>query len=134
MPGVRTEQRRSPISSVPATRRGCRLLRRLVQRLEKQGHVRGLTVLYPIMARLYLSAGGRYVEVLTAADRAIALARAVGDDRLWAAAVLWRRGALQKVGRVEEALRAVAEAIPLAETAGDLYTLSIALMVLSCQY
>jgi tetratricopeptide (TPR) repeat protein len=63
---------------------GVQHLRPLLQRLEEQGHERGLDVLYPIMARLYLTAGGRYDEVLAAADRAIALARASRDDRLWA--------------------------------------------------
>jgi tetratricopeptide (TPR) repeat protein len=42
--------------------------------------------------------------------------------------------ALQKLGRVEEALRAAEEALPLAEARGDLYTLGIGLMNVSCQY
>src|SRR5919206_3656835 len=83
------------------------------------------------MARLYC---GHYEEMLAAGDRAVALARTVGDDRLWAAAALWRGMALHKMGRVNAALRVVEEVLPLAEAAGDLRTLCFALMHISCQY
>jgi tetratricopeptide (TPR) repeat protein len=113
---------------------GVQRLRPLLQRLEEQGHERGLAVLYPVMARLYLTASGRYDEVLAAGDRAIALARAIGDDRLWADAALWRSEALNKLGQVDEALRAMEEAIARAEATGQLHTLGVALMSVSCQY
>jgi tetratricopeptide (TPR) repeat protein/DNA-binding XRE family transcriptional regulator len=112
---------------------GVQLLEPLLLRLEERGHVRGLAVLYPTMARLLLDRG-RYAEAMAMGERAIALARAVGEDRLWAAAALWRGEALHKLGRVDEALRVTEEAISLAEAMGDLYTLGMGLMNVSCQY
>jgi tetratricopeptide (TPR) repeat protein len=112
---------------------GVQLLAPLLRRLEELGHVRGLAVLYPTQARLLLDLG-RYAEALAMGERALALARTVGEDRLGAAATLWRGLALHKVGRIDEALRAMEEAIALAEATGDHYTQVMGLMSVSCLY
>jgi tetratricopeptide (TPR) repeat protein len=75
--------------------------------------------LYAALAHLYL-AGGRIDEQLAAAERAVELARAVGDDRILADAETKRALALLLSGRLEDAQRVLEEAIPLAEAAGDL--------------
>jgi tetratricopeptide (TPR) repeat protein len=79
----------------------------------------GLAALYAALAHLYF-AGGRIDEQLPAAERAVELARAVGDDRILADAETKRALALLLLGRMEEAQHALEEAIPLAEAAGDL--------------
>jgi class 3 adenylate cyclase/tetratricopeptide (TPR) repeat protein len=73
----------------------------------------------------------RYGEMLAAAERAVELARAIGDER-------WRGGALERwgaalllLGRVAESHEALTEAGALAETQNDLRLLSSAVASLA---
>ncbi len=86
----------------------------------------GLAALHAALAHLCFVAG-RYEEQRAAAERAAALARAVGDDRVRADAEQRRGLALLMLGRDEEALGVFAEVVPLAEAVGDLNSLCLAL-------
>lgn len=66
-------------------------------------------------------------EALPLAERATATARELGDDRLLAQAQVRRASILTQLLRSDEALDGFLEAIDLAESTGDLYTLHIAL-------
>jgi len=105
---------------------GVRRLQPALRSLEAHGPSHGLAALYTALAHLFF-AGGRYGEQLAAAERAAALARALGDDALLAAAQNRRGVALLNVGRVEEARRALEVAAAAAEATGDLDSLLRAL-------
>jgi predicted ATPase len=70
---------------------------------------------------------GHHDEALAAADRALAVATALRDDRSVAQAQGRRGLALYSLGRLDEALEAYDIAIPLSEKAADLDTLGRAL-------
>jgi tetratricopeptide (TPR) repeat protein len=78
------------------------------------------------LAPLFL-ARGRYREQLQAAERAGDIARIVGDDRMLAEAEVWRGCAQNQLGEMEEGRRVLERAIPLAEAADDLTSLTHAL-------
>jgi transcriptional regulator with XRE-family HTH domain/tetratricopeptide (TPR) repeat protein len=92
----------------------------------------GLAALYTALAHLCYM-GGRYPEHLEAAERATALARAVGDERLLAEAE-FERGVALAERSAAEALPVLAEASRLAEEVGDLDTLCYALDLMGCVY
>ncbi len=91
----------------------------------------GTAALYEALAFLY-SYSGHYGEDLAAADRALALARAVGDERIVVAALFDRGAALTEHGRRAEALPALEEAGRLAEARGALDTACEALNMAGC--
>jgi tetratricopeptide (TPR) repeat protein len=66
-------------------------------------------------------------EAFAAAERAAAIARATGDDRLLAQAEGRRGLMLNAQGRLDEARTVLERVVPLAESMGDLLTLSLAL-------
>jgi tetratricopeptide (TPR) repeat protein len=72
---------------------------------------------------------GRYHEQLAAAEQAERYARAVGDMRHLAEALVTRGGALNELGRMAEALDVLAQAVPVAEGAGTPYILCFALVL-----
>ena len=104
---------------------GIARLQPLVERLEASGQREGLAPLYARLEALFF-ASGRYAEQVKAAERACYLASVAGDDRVLAQAQVGRAVALGMLGR-PEALDAAEAALPLAEAAGDLYTLRRAL-------
>jgi predicted ATPase len=69
---------------------------------------------------VFLITAGRYDESLAVLERAAELARAGGDDRTLVQVAWNRASTLQLLGRLEEALRADQEVLPLAEALGDL--------------
>lgn len=79
---------------------------------------RGLADIYAAVSLLY-SWRGQHVEHLETAERAAAIAREVGDDRLLAEAEIRRCEVLALTGRIEERRRVLEETLPLAERAGD---------------
>jgi tetratricopeptide (TPR) repeat protein len=87
---------------------------------------RGQAALYASLAWLFLWRGP-YAECVTAAEQAAQLARAVGEDKILADVEVRRGTALWCMGRAEEGLRVLVDAVPLAEAAGDLNTLVRAL-------
>jgi tetratricopeptide (TPR) repeat protein len=70
---------------------------------------------------------GRYSDELRASERAVTLAREVGDQMLLAVAEARRGAALMTVGRREEAQQALEEAIALAKASRNLGTMTVAL-------
>jgi DNA-binding SARP family transcriptional activator len=70
---------------------------------------------------------GRYEESQTAAERAMDLARAAGNDSLLAEAVVPQSMALRSLGCDAEGLAALQEAVWLAESSSNLHALSVAL-------
>jgi tetratricopeptide (TPR) repeat protein/transcriptional regulator with XRE-family HTH domain len=101
-------------------------LESLLAPLEAQGAHRGLAAVCLALANAFGHAG-RCSELCAMAERAVALARMLGDDRLLAEAQMMRGFALRAVGRIGEALLANEEAIQFAEEAGDHLTLYWAL-------
>ncbi len=93
----------------------------------------GLAALYVALARLYFSTS-RYQEDFDAASRGSELAQIVGDIRVQAEAEMVRSPALYYLRGVEESLRIMEEAIPLAEAASDFEVLSILLSNASVIY
>lgn len=87
---------------------------------------RALAALDLALAPLYLACN-RYREQLEAAEQAAEIARDLGEDRMVAEAEVWRGCALNQIGRLEEGHRVQQAAIPLAEAARDLGSLSHAL-------
>jgi tetratricopeptide (TPR) repeat protein len=65
----------------------------------------------------------RYQEELEAAERAAALSREAGDDRVYAASQIERGTALRHQGRLEDSLQALRAGVELAEKIGDFTTL-----------
>jgi len=86
----------------------------------------GLAALDVALAQLYYISG-RHGEQLTAATRAVKLARAAGDEPTIVQAELRRGNALLMLGRMEEGTRVIEQTVPLAEIAGDLWSLTHAL-------
>lgn len=85
------------------------------------------------LAHLYF-AGGRYPECLAAAERGAEAARAIGDDRLLAAAEMRQGTVLGLTGRSHEGIEALESSARLAEAAGDLDVLSLAVSNLGETY
>jgi tetratricopeptide (TPR) repeat protein len=69
----------------------------------------------------------KHDEQLAAADREAEIARSIGDEQLFAAALAAQAWALLNLGRRDEMIQTAAQAIPLLEAAGDLVNLSWAL-------
>lgn len=86
----------------------------------------GYAALYASLARLY-SPAERFREMLAAAERAVALARAIGEDRILIGAEITRTFALWELGQDDDALHAIEDVIPRAEAAGDIANLTLAL-------
>ncbi|HEX8917018.1 MAG TPA: tetratricopeptide repeat protein, partial [Chloroflexota bacterium] len=103
---------------------GISRLQPILDVLASSGPSRGLALLHVALAHL-LFANGRYRECLEASVKGAELARAVGDDAILAAAEMRRAAGLELLGCTEEGIRVGEDAIPLAEGAGDLDTLSI---------
>jgi len=89
-----------------------------------QGPTRALAALYAAQARLT----GMQLPVI---ERAVELARAVGDDRLLATAEVRHAIAFIQQARGEEARRVLEDILPVAEATGEYVTLNLALGVLS---
>jgi tetratricopeptide (TPR) repeat protein len=98
---------------------GIRLLQPLVQVLEASGPSPSLAALHLALTDLFYCSG-RYPERLAAAERAVEVAGAVRDDRLLAAGLAARGSVLQLLGRLDEALQALQQAVRLIEASGDL--------------
>jgi transcriptional regulator with XRE-family HTH domain/tetratricopeptide (TPR) repeat protein len=97
--------------------------------LESADASAGLAALYTAQMHLYLGIG-RVREQRSVAERAVELARRIGDERLRAGAEWGRGWALVMLGQVEEGRRVLEEVVPLAEAVGDLDTLHEALGLL----
>jgi hypothetical protein len=90
--------------------------------LEARGASGSLAALYSVLGALcHFSC--RYTEQLAATARAAELARALGDDRVRGEAAMHGGAALYFMGRREEALPVLEEAIRVSEAVGDLATL-----------
>jgi tetratricopeptide (TPR) repeat protein/transcriptional regulator with XRE-family HTH domain len=95
----------------------------LVHRLPKTSASRGAAAFHVALAYLYKGAG-QYSEQLAAAEHAVTLARASGDDSLLTTAQERRASALLALGRLEETCRTLTdEVIPASEATGNLWTL-----------
>lgn len=112
---------------------GIALVRALLQPLEAAGAWPTLCTLYSTLAVL-LFFNARYEEHLAVAERALELARSLGDDALVANAESARAGGLLMLGRGAEALEGFAMARALAESAGDLPCLTMALTNMATIY
>jgi tetratricopeptide (TPR) repeat protein/transcriptional regulator with XRE-family HTH domain len=88
---------------------------------------RGRAMLQFTLATLYNN-GSLYAEELEMAEQAVELARSLGDDALAAQTQAVRGMALMHLGRLDEAVLTLEEAASVAETVGDLLTLSRAFM------
>jgi tetratricopeptide (TPR) repeat protein/transcriptional regulator with XRE-family HTH domain len=108
---------------------GVRRLQPLVESLEASGAAHGLAMLCTALAHLFYSTS-RFSEQLAAAERAVDLARAVGDDHVLAEAEGWSGRAFFQMGRDAEARQVLQEACQVAEAAGDLVSLRRALLTL----
>jgi predicted ATPase/class 3 adenylate cyclase len=90
----------------------------------------GLAALWAAYARLYINST-MYEEQLAAADRAVELARAIGDHpqagRLLIGAEITRGDALWRLGRQDETLRLMEDLIQRAESSDDIDNLTRAL-------
>jgi tetratricopeptide (TPR) repeat protein/transcriptional regulator with XRE-family HTH domain len=97
---------------------------------QDHGLAHGLAMLHAALADLYYVTG-RYAEQLRSAERATELARATQDERLLSQAEQLRGRALFLLGQVGEGSRVFEEAIPLAESSGDLSNLCYSLVTAS---
>jgi tetratricopeptide (TPR) repeat protein/transcriptional regulator with XRE-family HTH domain len=88
---------------------------------------RGLAALHFTLATLFNNSS-RYTEELAAAARAVELAHSAADDDLAVQAQAVRGMALMHLGRLDEAVSTLEQAASVAETVGDLLTLSRAFM------
>jgi class 3 adenylate cyclase/tetratricopeptide (TPR) repeat protein len=86
----------------------------------------GLAEVYLTLAPLF-SISGRYGECLAVAERAYALAQALGDERLLGRAAFLCGLGLHHIGQAEAALRHREEAMRYSEKVGDVFCLSITL-------
>ncbi len=104
--------------------------------LEELGPCASAPILAALSSSLALTyfAGGRYTAQLTAAERAARFARFADDPRVLAEAEGLRGLALLSLARLTEARQVLEEVIPLAEAAGDLFTLTGALNNLGAVY
>ncbi len=108
-------------------------LQPLALRLEAQDASPGLVALYACLADI-LWACGRYREERATAERAVALARRVGDARSLAEA-LWEDGlAHLAAGHLANARDALEEAVPCAEAVGALDLIIEPLLLLGVVY
>jgi tetratricopeptide (TPR) repeat protein len=98
---------------------GIRRLPVMVGQLAPGGPSPALAGLHLALARLYWQCG-RFTDQLGAAEQALAVAEAMGDTRLLAAAHGARGTALETMGRIHEGLGALREALRLAESIGEL--------------
>ncbi len=105
----------------------------LLRQLEKNGPSPALALLHTTMAWLLLNVG-QYTSQLEAAERAIELAGAMGDERIRAQAELWRAEALDSLWGRHESLSAFERAGAVAEAAGDMQTLIHALLMIAEGY
>jgi tetratricopeptide (TPR) repeat protein len=103
----------------------CPLIDLIEEERGDSGPSPGLAALWAALARLYQ--GGDANRQLEAAERALALATALGDDRLIISAEVSRSHALWELGQEDEALRVLEDVIPRAQDAGDMHTLARAL-------
>jgi tetratricopeptide (TPR) repeat protein/transcriptional regulator with XRE-family HTH domain len=94
-------------------------LQALAPRLETRGPSHGLVRLYASLATA-LAASRSCRDARATAERAIELARILGDPQLLAEALTQHGNALVMMGNCVGAQRSLEEAIPLAEAAGDL--------------
>jgi tetratricopeptide (TPR) repeat protein len=90
---------------------------------------KGLTALYYTLATLFNNSS-RFADELAAAEQVVELARSLGDRQMLALGQVQCGMALWMLGRLDEALLASAEAASVAETRGDLHSLTIAIMSL----
>jgi tetratricopeptide (TPR) repeat protein len=95
-------------------------LQMLARRLEEREPSPELVRLYASLAGLLAAAGGHCSEALATTERAVELARLLGDAQVLAEALTHNGNAHVIMGRFVEARRALEEAIPLAEASGDL--------------
>jgi tetratricopeptide (TPR) repeat protein len=105
---------------------GLARLRAWMEVLEASGPTSGLAAMFAVMADLH-SMSMQHNEAVAAAERAVAIAQAVGDDRVLADAQTYRGYALTFLGRHAEARAVLAEAIRLGEATGAWATLPFAL-------
>ncbi len=98
----------------------------LLEYLEPRGPSRALAALYGVFA-FYHYMAGRHREQLAAAERAVAVATAVGERGLRAEAAAARGMALFALGQFADALQVMRDAIPLADEAGHTVSLRTAL-------
>jgi tetratricopeptide (TPR) repeat protein len=98
---------------------GLQLVQRLVARLAARGPSPALAVLYMALTQIFYFTS-RFSEEVAAAEQAAAVARALRDDRLLAAAHGARGTALETMGHLAEGLQALQEAIRIAESSGEL--------------
>jgi tetratricopeptide (TPR) repeat protein len=101
-------------------------VREMIARFNAREATPALFALYEAMATL-ASGANHPSEALMAAGRSLELAQALGEERLVARAQGRRGMVLSTLGRDGDALDALEVAIPLADRAGDLDTLSRAL-------
>lgn len=108
----------------------------LAEELERSSRgesTRGLAALWAALAWLYHDTD-RYDLQLKAAERAIELAPATGDESLRLGAEVSRSFALWRLNQNDETLSLMEELIPRAEAAGDLTNLTRALSATSAVY
>ncbi|HEX5547944.1 MAG TPA: tetratricopeptide repeat protein [Ktedonobacterales bacterium] len=99
---------------------GVRRVTTLLDRLGAPEPSKSLASLYVSLAMNLLIAG-EYSETVAAAERGVAVARAVGDTRMLVWAETTRGPALGLLGHLAEARRVGEEAIPVAEAAKDYF-------------
>jgi len=90
----------------------------LLQTTDASEATAGVAALQVALADLYYAAG-RYREQLAAAEQALTLAQALGNDILLMQAEQWRTTALLTLGRPGDALAELEEVIPTSEALGD---------------
>lgn len=101
---------------------GTALVQPMIDLLSRSGPSSALASLHITLAVLYFVTGS-HEEMLSAANRATAIARAIGDERLLGEAMERQAVAYDKLGRHAEALALLERAIPLIEAGGDLFVL-----------
>jgi tetratricopeptide (TPR) repeat protein/transcriptional regulator with XRE-family HTH domain len=89
----------------------------------------GAAALYDALALLYFTTS-QFDQMLHAAERASALAKATGEERLYALAETGRGFALMALHHPEEALRTAQQVVPLAERLGELKALCHSLQLI----
>lgn len=108
---------------------GIACIQPLLEPLEAHGSSHNLADLYTVLARLYWFSG-RYPDQLSAAERAVDLARSAAENGFLALPLLEYSLAIYTVGRVPDALQTLNEAMHVAEAAGDYYGLGYALSLI----
>lgn len=114
------------LSSLGRPEEGISRLQTVAERLEASSPSPSLVALYTTLTHLFLRRG-RQRDLAAVAERAAELAETVGDERMRAQAGLSRAFALPD-DRPDEALALFEEVIVAAEKAGDIETLSRALI------